>query len=175
MVCNQKNNNKGYFDNIKLKDDEISRINYHSFFMYSKPVKQLEKLISEQINKHLGKSKDNPKKLHWDKDPNKGCKNGKLLNVRRFGSLCDYINKINSHYDELFEKKFSYLKGQNYNEMDYYYKYKLLQNLNEYVTKLENEKKVRSCPCASKNDYKEVKSQTPKGLNASNGSWQGMY
>ena len=106
-----KNNNKGYFDNIKLKDDEISRINYHSFFMYSKPVKQLEKQISEQINKHLGKSKDNPKKLHWDKDPNKGCKNGKLLNVRRFGSLCDYINKINSHYDELFEKKIFVFKG----------------------------------------------------------------
>lgn len=168
-----KDNNKGYFDNIKLTDNEISKINYHSFFMYSEPVKQLEKQISEQINKHLGKSKDNPKKLHWDKDPNKGCKNEKLLNVRRFGFHRDYINKINDYYDCLREKKFAYLKNTNYNEMDYHYKYRLLQNLNEYVTKLENEKKVRSCPCVSANEYRKVKNAA--GPYKGNSPCQGMY
>ncbi|MBQ7537143.1 MAG: hypothetical protein IJT14_03415 [Rickettsiales bacterium] len=175
-----KDNNKGYFDNIKLKEDEIRKINYIDTFMCQEKVERLEKRISEQINKHLGKSKDNPKKLHWDKDPNKGCKNGKLLNVRRFGFHRDYINEINNYYDCLLEKKFPYLKGINYNEIDCDSKYQLLEDLEKHVTLLEEGKANNVFfPCVSANEYRKVKNAAEykgnTGQYKDNGACQGMY
>lgn len=173
-----KNNQEDYRDNIKLKEDERIKIDYIGTFMFQKKVEQLEKQISEQINKHLGKSKDNPKKLHWDKDPNKGCKNGKLLNVRRFGFHRDYINKINDRYDYLCKNYFSYLKGKNYNEIDYDSKHQLLEELNNYVTRLEKEKSG-FYPCVSANEYRKVKNAAGykgnTGQYKDNGACQGMY
>ena len=172
-----KNNGESYLDNIKLEEKEKSKINYASTFMYQEKVERLEKQIQNKINKHLGK-KDNPKKLHWDKDPNKGCKNGKLLNVRRFGFHRDYINKINNYYDQLREKEFSYLKGTKYNEMDYDSKHKLLEKLNEYVTRLEEGKANNVFfPCVSVNEYRNVNTgrQNTTGLPKRNYSKKGMY
>ena len=166
-----KDNNKGYFDNIKLTDNEISKIkNYINTFMYQEKVERLEKRISEQINKHLGKSKDNPKKLHWDKDPNKGCKNGKLLNVRSFGFHRDYINKINDYY----ENKLASFEKKNYNDLYFQQKYNLLKDLNECVTGLEKEKgKSGFYPCVSVNEYRKVNNAA--GPYKGNGPCQGMY
>jgi len=167
-----KNNNKSYFDNIKLKKNEEAKICYPDAFLFSKKVEWLEAQISEQINKHLGKSKDNPKKLHWDKDPNKGCKNEKLLNVRRFGFHRDYINKINDYY----EKKLASFEKKNYNDLYFQQKYNLLKELNNYVTGLENEKgKSGFFPCVSSNEYKQVKIGQATGLPAGNYPKQGMY
>lgn len=105
-----------------------------------------------------------------------------MLNVRSFGSHVDYINNINRYYDKLFEETYKYLKGKNYNEIDYSSKYSVLNKLNNYVDKLEKEKgKVNKaygfCNCSSKNDYKEVKSaqMNATGLNSNYHSQQGMY
>lgn len=165
-----KNNNKGYFDNIKLEEKEKSKIDYIGTFMYSEKVERLEKQIQNKINKHLGKSKDNPKKLHWDKDPNKGCKKGKLLNVRRFGFHRDYINKINDYY----EKKLASFEKKNYNDLYFKQKYNLLKELNNYVTGLEEGKANNGFfPCVSANEYRKVKNAA--GPYKGNGPCQGMY